>query len=87
MPLLGELLLDPCQILARRLEVALEVIELCFAFVEGEPAQPNLFLGARQPVLRSLLRIFLDAVGQLDGSPDELERFEPCRAVVGGEAC
>ena len=62
------------------------MVELLLALVEGEPAQPDLLLGAREPVLRRLLRVALDAVGELDGGPDELECFEPRRPVVGGEA-
>ena len=62
------------------------MVELLLALVEGEPAQPDLLLGARDPVLRRLLRVALDPVGQLDGRPDELERFEPRRPVVDGEA-
>src|SRR5439155_16211795 len=65
---------------------ALEVIELRLALVEREPAKPDLLLGARQPVLRRFLGVLLDAVGELDGRPDQLERLESCRAVVRGEA-
>src|SRR5207253_1943813 len=64
----------------------LEVVERRFALVEGKPAEPDLLLGARQPVLCRLLRVPLDAVRELDGRPDELERLEPSRAVVLREA-
>ena len=84
--LLRELLLGLHELLPRALELALEVIELRLALVEREPAEPDLLLGARQPVLGRLLRVLLDAVGELDRRPDELESLEPCRAVVCGEA-
>ena len=84
--LLLDLLLCLCELLAGAFELAPEVIELLLALVEGEPAQPDLLLGAREPVLRGLLRVALDAIGELDRRADELERFEPGRAVVGGEA-
>ena len=84
--LLLELLLCLRGLLTRGFEIALEVVELLLALVEGEPAQPDLLLGARHPVLRRLLRVALDPVGELDRGPDELERLEPRRAVVGGEA-
>ncbi len=84
--LLLELLLSLCRLFARRFEVALEVVELLFALVEGEPPQPDLLLGAREPILCRLLRVALDAVGELNRRPNELERLEPRGAAVRGEA-
>ena len=84
--LLGKLLFGLCELLPCALELALEVIELRLALVERQPAKPDLLLGARQPVLGRLLRVLLDAVGELDRRPDELESLEPRRAVVCGEA-
>ena len=84
--LLRKFLLGLHELLPRALELALEVIELRLALVERQPAEPDLLLGARQPVLGRLLRVPFDAVGELDRRPDELESLEPCRAVVCGEA-
>jgi hypothetical protein len=61
------------------------VVELRLTLVERQPAEPDLLLGARQPVLGRLLRVPFDAVGELDCRPDELESLEPCRPVVCGE--
>ena len=84
--LLRDLLLGLRDLEAGGLELALEVIELLLALVEREPAQAHLLLGAGDPVLRGLLGVALDAIGELDRGPDELERLEPGRAAVGGEA-
>ena len=74
------------ELLPRALELALEVIELRLALVERQPAKPDLLLGARQPVLGRLLRVLLDAVGELDRCPDELQGLEPRGASVCGKA-
>ena len=79
-------MLDPRQLVACGFEVALEVVELGLSLVEGETPQPDLLLGARQPVPRGFLRVLLDPVRDLDGRPHELERLEPRRTVVRGEA-
>src|SRR4029078_9906583 len=84
--LFRELLLRLHEPLPRALELALEVIELRLPLVEGQPPKPHLLLGARQPVLGRLLRVLLDAVGELDRRADELESLEPCRAGVCSEA-
>src|SRR5262249_1602430 len=86
LPLLPELLLGLRELLTRSFEATREVVELLVALVESEAAEPDLLLGARDPVLGRLLRIALDPVGKLDSRPDELERFEPRRTVVRREA-
>ena len=86
LPLSGELLLRLLDLLVGGLEVTLEVIELRLALVEREPAKPDLFLGARQTILRRFLGVLLDAVGEFDGRPDQLQRLKPRRAVIRGEA-
>src|SRR5207247_9947555 len=84
--LLRDFLLGLHELLSRGLELAFEVIELRLALVERQPAEPDLLLGARQPVLALLLRVLPYAVGQLDRRPDWLEDPEPSRSVFCREA-